>query len=319
MRLYDHRPCFLLLLGITTVSSLMLGKNVQASTLVRTTTTTTTDSSSAARGSGRYSFPRPHIPHPRIPSFNRQSSQSIPFTTEPTKNEEKKKKEIPPSIGSTEEKTDTDTTKKVQVQQQQQQTPLSSITDRFKSLVPVVGGSSVARTTFIAMLIATIVGYIVTYTSLINVLFSPYQNLLVSNPLQTKVATGAILAVVGDAVAQKVTQKGQQQQQNYSFATYWDKRRALSFAVFDMCYRVFQHNMFPFIIRLGQGNVIKKVLPQILPSKNLVSFLLPAAAAIEQTAMYQLAVVPVSSLVKMICNKFDLDCCVNLFHESLYF
>jgi hypothetical protein len=150
-------------------------------------------------------------------------------------------------------------------------------------------------------------------------LFSPYQNLLVSNPLQTKVATGAILAVVGDAVAQKVTQKGQQQQQNYSFATYWDKRRALSFAVFDMCYRVFQHNMFPFIIRLGQGNVIKKVLPQILPSKNLVSFLLPAAAAIEQTAMYQLAVVPVSSLVKMICNKFDLDCCVNLFHESLYF
>jgi protein Mpv17 len=297
MRLYDHRPCFLLLFGITTVSSLILGKNVQASTLVRTTTTS--DSSSAARDSGRYSFPLPYIPHPRIPSFHRQSSQSIPFTTE-TINSEKKKKQTPPSIGSTEEKTDTDT-KKIQVQQQQL-TPLLSI-DRFKSIVPLVGGSSsssvVAKTTFIAMMIATLVGYIVTSTSLIrysglflqNGLFNPYQNLLVIHPLQTKVGTGAILAVVGDAVAQKVTQKGQHQQDS-SFATYWDKRRALSFAVFDMCYRVFQHNMFPFVIRLGQGNVIKKVLPQILPSKNLVSFLLPAAAAIEQTAIYQLAVVP---------------------------
>jgi hypothetical protein len=303
MRLYDHRPCFLLLFGITTVSSLILGKNVQASTLVRTTTAT--DSSSAARGGGRYSFPRPHIPHPRIPSFHRESSQSIPSTTE-TINSEKKEKQTPPSIGSTEEKTDTDT-KKIQVQQQQ--TPLSFI-NRFRSLVPLVGGSSsssvVAKTTFIAMMIATLVGYIVTSTSLIrysglflqNGLFNPYQNLLVNHPLQTKVGTGAILAVIGDAVAQKVVQKGQQQQHNSSFATYWDKRRALSFAVFDMCYRVFQHNMFPFIIGLGQGNVIKKVLPRILPSKNLVSFLLPAAAAIEQTAIYQLAVVPVSLLIK---------------------
>ena len=134
---------------------------------------------------------------------------------------------------------------------------------------------------------------------LMNGLFNPYQNLLVTHPLQTKVVTGAILAVIGDAVAQKMTQEGQQQhQQDSSSATYWDRRRALSFAVFDMCYRVFQHNMFPFIIRLGQGNVIKKVLPRILPSKNLVSFLLPAAAAIEQTALYQLAIVPVSSLIK---------------------
>ena len=304
MRLYDHRQCFLLLFGTTTVSSLILGKNVLASTLARTTTTT--DSSSAARGSGRYSFPRPHIPHPRIPSFHRQSSQSIPSTTE-TNDGEKKKKKTPPSIGSTGGKTDSNTKK---IQAQQPQTPLSSY-NRFIRFVPLVGGSSsssvVAKTTFTAMMIATLVGYIVMSTSLIrysgsflmNGLFNPYQNLLVTHPLQTKVVTGAILAVIGDAVAQKMTQEGQQQQQqDSSSATYWDRRRALSFAVFDMCYRVFQHNMFPFIIRLGQGNVIKKVLPRILPSKNLVSFLLPAAAAIEQTALYQLAIVPVSSLIK---------------------
>lgn len=105
-----------------------------------------------------------------------------------------------------------------------------------------------------------------------DVLYKPYQTSLVNNPLVTKVFTGAFLSLVGDAVAQATANEGE-----------YDKRRALSFAAFDSCYRVFQHHMFPFIIGLGKGNVVKYILPK---------FLLPAAAAIEQTTLYQFGIVP---------------------------
>eukprot|EP00537_Pseudo-nitzschia_pungens_P013304 CAMPEP_0172395322 /NCGR_PEP_ID=MMETSP1061-20121228/18943_1 /TAXON_ID=37318 /ORGANISM="Pseudo-nitzschia pungens, Strain cf. pungens" /LENGTH=293 /DNA_ID=CAMNT_0013126853 /DNA_START=152 /DNA_END=1030 /DNA_ORIENTATION=+ len=106
---------------------------------------------------------------------------------------------------------------------------------------------------------------------LANGLYKPYQNALVTNPLITKVITGAVLAIAGDAAAQASANTDP-----------YDKRRALSFAVFDSCYRMFQHNMFPAVIRAGKGNVVKGLFP----------FLAPAAAAIEQTAMYQFLVVP---------------------------
>lgn len=114
-----------------------------------------------------------------------------------------------------------------------------------------------------------------------DIIYKPYQNSLVNNPLVTKVITGAVLAIAGDAMAQ-ATSNGAALANNQKKVEY-DKRRALSFAVFDSCYRVFQHNMFPLIIRLGQGNVVKNVLPK---------FLIPAAAAIEQTALYQFVIVP---------------------------
>ena len=108
-----------------------------------------------------------------------------------------------------------------------------------------------------------------------NVLYKPYQNSLVNNPLITKVLTGAVLAIAGDAVAQATSDE-----------TGYDRRRAVSFAAFDACYRFFQHYMFPIIIGLGQGNLVKNILP---------AFLTPAAAAIEQTTLYQFGIVPVSS------------------------
>lgn len=254
MRYYDRS--FLLLLGITTVSSFILGSSVQA--LVRTIDS---NKSSAARGK-RYSFQRPQ---PRIPSFIRQSSQSPPF---PNGGNEKKKKTV------------------------QQQTSASFIS-RLKGFSLSSSDSKKALTAIIVVAL----GYIATYTSLFrysglflqNTLFHSYQNLLINHPLPTKTLTGAVLAIVGDALAQATTQTGQQQN---SFASYYDRRRALSFALFDMCYRVFQHNMFPVIIGSCQGNVLKKVLPRILPSKNLVALLLPAAAAVEQTAIYQFVIVP---------------------------
>jgi hypothetical protein len=108
--------------------------------------------------------------------------------------------------------------------------------------------------------------------------FFTYQNSLVNNPLSTKVGTGAFLAILGDALAQSTTGEG---------APY-DRRRALSFAVFDSCYRVFQHKMFPAVIALCQGHVLSKVLPMVIPT---------VGAAIERTLFYQLVVVPVSETI----------------------
>ena len=119
-----------------------------------------------------------------------------------------------------------------------------------------------------------------------DVIYKPYQNSLVNNPLVTKVITGALLAIIGDAMAQATSNEAALA--NDQTKAKYDKRRALSFAVFDSCYRVFQHNAFPLVIRLGQGNVVKNLLPK---------FFLPAAAAIEQTALYQFVIVPVSNSI----------------------
>ncbi|KAG7367144.1 Mpv17 / PMP22 family protein [Nitzschia inconspicua] len=102
-------------------------------------------------------------------------------------------------------------------------------------------------------------------------MFTSYKSLLLNNPLSTKVGTGAVLAVLGDALAQSLTNGGK---------TY-DKRRAASFAAFDACYRVFQHHMFPAVIALCQGNVLASL--GIMPS---------IGAAMERTMVYQLLVVP---------------------------
>jgi hypothetical protein len=102
--------------------------------------------------------------------------------------------------------------------------------------------------------------------------FNSYRSILINNPLSTKVCTGAILAVLGDALAQFLTNGG---------APY-DKRRAASFAMFDSCYRVFQHYIFPKVIAFCQGNLLKQL--------GIAPFI---GAAVERTMVYQLVVVPV--------------------------
>ncbi len=118
----------------------------------------------------------------------------------------------------------------------------------------------------------------------IHHVFSIYQTLLINNPLRTKVGTGAMLAIVGDALAQSTTDVG---------APY-DKRRALSFAVFDSCYRVFQHHMFPAVIATCQGKILGRL--------GIVSSI---SAAIERTLVYQLLIVPVSGFA---FNRPDCTC-----------
>jgi len=91
---------------------------------------------------------------------------------------------------------------------------------------------------------------------------SGYKELLKTNPLPTKMVTGATLAVCGDAIAQSQVAGAE-----------YDKRRAASFAAFDMCYRALQHFAFPIIVANCQGQYF-------------------GSAAMEQALASQLGIVP---------------------------
>lgn len=112
-------------------------------------------------------------------------------------------------------------------------------------------------------------------------LLASYKATMVRHPLQTKVATGAFLAVLGDALAQ-IREKSQAK---------YNPRRAASFAAFDGCYRFFQHNAFPFIISLCEGKVIGSILSS-LPGVMIGPHLKHGLAALERTLVYQLVVIP---------------------------
>ena len=123
-------------------------------------------------------------------------------------------------------------------------------------------------------------------TSSIN-LFERYNYLLKYKPLRTKVITGATLAVLGDGIAQlrSSSSSGSSSRMNARY----DPRRALSFATFDGCYRIFQHVAFPYIISSCQGRVVGKIISSSSGGKNVQL----AFAALERTLVYQLLVIPI--------------------------
>ncbi len=105
-------------------------------------------------------------------------------------------------------------------------------------------------------------------------LLGAYKQTLLSHPLPTKMMTGATLAVCGDAVAQSKDP-----------ATDYDRRRASSFAVFDMAYRALQHFAFPIIVAACHG--------QYLGNWDANHWFEPSQwAAMEQTLASQLGIVP---------------------------
>mmetsp|Transcript_14354 Transcript_14354/g.39525 ORF Transcript_14354/g.39525 Transcript_14354/m.39525 type:complete len:287 (-) Transcript_14354:1580-2440(-) len=101
-------------------------------------------------------------------------------------------------------------------------------------------------------------------------LLSAYTTVLQQHTLPTQIVTGATLAVVGDAIAQRT-----------SASKVYDSRRAASFAVFDMAYRVLQHYAFPWIIHNCHGQFLGPALHD--------PFL---ASTLEQTLANQLVIVP---------------------------
>ena len=78
-----------------------------------------------------------------------------------------------------------------------------------------------------------------------------YNQILLSNPLETKLATGGILAMAGDAIAQSRDVGG------------YDTKRAGAFVCFDMLYRALQIAIFPEIVHTCDGHYLGTLLPNM--------------------------------------------------------
>jgi len=104
----------------------------------------------------------------------------------------------------------------------------------------------------------------------LGIMINMYKESLLSNPIQTKMLTGGILAFFGDAIAQSREPK-------------YDKKRAGAFVTFDLIYRAVQCSLFPLIVGTCDGHFLAPVLPY-LDVRIL--------ATIEQTFANQFLVIP---------------------------
>jgi hypothetical protein len=119
---------------------------------------------------------------------------------------------------------------------------------------------------------------------LANTLLTSYKQTLATNPLPTKMVTGAVLATAGDAIAQS-REPGE-----------YDTRRAASFASFDMAYRALQHASFPIIVEHCRGQFFTGLLGAMGASAMVThvnaDVITNYFAAMEQTLASQLGIVP---------------------------
>jgi hypothetical protein len=102
-----------------------------------------------------------------------------------------------------------------------------------------------------------------------------YQHQLAEHPLVTKMMTGSVLAVCGDALAQSKEDNPE-----------YDTRRAAGFAVFDSLYRALQHVSFPIIVAHCHGQTLGSI-PFVGSHFDASSL-----AAMESTLASQLGIVP---------------------------
>lgn len=109
-------------------------------------------------------------------------------------------------------------------------------------------------------------------------ILTSYTHSLAAHPISTKMATGGVLSVLGDAIAQSRE------------PAEYDRRRAASFMVFDMTYRALQHTIFPLIVGTCRGQFFLAAAASIpLASVSADPFY---CAAMERTLASQLGVVP---------------------------
>ncbi|CAB9504834.1 expressed unknown protein [Seminavis robusta] len=111
-----------------------------------------------------------------------------------------------------------------------------------------------------------------------NGIFGMYMSTLAAHPLPTKMMTGACLAWTGDWIAQSTTAITNNDDDDDDYQH--DKRRAISFALFDAAYRASQHVLYPLVVQVCQGQFLAGMLP------------MTNAAAVEQTLVSQLIIVP---------------------------
>lgn len=125
-----------------------------------------------------------------------------------------------------------------------------------------------------------------------STLFTRYRAALQSDPLVTKMATGMVLAVMGDGIAQS---RKRNMDETYNV------KRAGAFAAFDACWRAVQQWSYPPIYQICNGKFTVDLLSSLSTlstsssSSSSLSFSMPSThllAAWEQTLVSQLVLIP---------------------------
>jgi protein Mpv17 len=110
--------------------------------------------------------------------------------------------------------------------------------------------------------------------------YQSYREALRENPLQTKVVTGAVLAVVGDAIAQ--TREPAE----------YNSKRAAAFVAFDACYRAVQQWTYPPLMVACKGQYLAGMLASLGFAPTYSDDTVYLMAAFEQTMISQLVIIP---------------------------
>jgi len=111
--------------------------------------------------------------------------------------------------------------------------------------------------------------------------YETYREALREDPLQTKVATGVVLAVIGDAIAQ--TREPAE----------YDSKRAAAFVAFDACYRAVQQWTYPPLMAACRGQYLGGMIASMGFAPTHSDDTISLMAAFEQTMISQLVIIPV--------------------------
>ena len=108
-----------------------------------------------------------------------------------------------------------------------------------------------------------------------------YGQELRNDPLKTKVLTGIVLAIVGDALAQiRVVDEP------------YNVKRAVSFALFDGCYRAVQQATYPPMMKLCAGKFLTSLFVAATATTAISQETTKLFASMEQTLVSQLVIIP---------------------------
>lgn len=114
----------------------------------------------------------------------------------------------------------------------------------------------------------------------VSLLSNSYQQALKTNPYETKMATGVVLAIIGDAIAQ------------LREPTPYDVKRATAFAAFDAFYRGVQQLTYPLLIAQYKGQHILSLLVSLGLHPTSSSSFGSLMGPLEQTLVSQLVIIP---------------------------
>ena len=137
--------------------------------------------------------------------------------------------------------------------------------------------------------------------------YSEYKQALDANPLPVQLETGAVLAVLGDGLAQARDPDK------------YDTKRAVSFVAFDVAWRFTQHVLYPPLIELCKGQFIAGMLSPLhllTDGTELSLFAAMEQALISQLVLIPLIYYPVFYAVTSAVQGLSIDEAVNRAKET---